>query len=138
MGAFANYSISFGRLWVSAMIMVSNTHIRLSDRQKHNETAFLPHLSLSYRITDDVTLRGSANIQTSQNSIGVMNTNRRFIDVRYFSENLPYEKSVVQYNYNLGADISIPGMRLYVSPGVGTVSYIIPMWSTYTAMVPIS
>lgn len=118
MGAYGNYSISFGRLWVSAMIMVCNTHIILSDRQKHNEYAFLPRLSLSYRITDDVTLRGSANIQTSQNSIGVMNTNGRFIDVRYFSENLPYEKSVVQYNYNLGADISIPGMQLYVSPGV--------------------
>ncbi len=117
------YSRNFNKFGTSLSIGAFDTYTKLSEGGTHNQFTIYPRINLSYAFTPAHMLRFAYWVESSTNSLGAMNSNRYFIDSRYFSENNSYEHAVYSYCGSLGASLSIPEAKLYLSPSL-TYRYI--------------
>lgn len=118
MDVSADYERSFGKFGTQLTLSFFWDALSLSEEGNKNQVNLYPRLTLSYSVTDNIFLSLMGWVQSSQNSIGAMNLNRFFIDTRYFSENLPYEKAIFKYCAMFSPRISFPSCNLTIMPEV--------------------
>lgn len=113
-----DYTRRFGRLDASLNCMLIDNMLKTPDGETHNEFYVYPRLNLNYKASSNVNIHLRGWTEGTRAGIGQQNLNRKFIDTRYFSENIEYRVPTHRYNINLSADFNIPSARLTISPNL--------------------
>ncbi len=111
-----SYNKNFNRFGAMLTINAIDDYYKLSGAGAYNDFRVYPRINLSYRFSSNLMMRMMGWLESATNSLGAMNSNRYFLDTRYFSENLAYEHTVYSYCGSLSASWSLPELKLFLLP----------------------